>query len=115
MLHRCTNPNNIGYKHYGGRGITVCDKWYDIQSFIEDMFPTWEEGLQLDRIDVNGNYEPSNCRWATKSQNAKNKRNKAVVQSTIDYVTFEKKTRKWRIALTFNTIEEAEAALNRLR
>ena len=72
---RCENSNNPEYKHYGGRGIRVCDEWKDVTSFIG-----WAEangyrsGLQIDRIDNNGNYEPDNCRFVTHTGNQNNKR-----------------------------------------
>lgn len=72
MLHRCYNPKIKDYKYYGGRGITVCDRWHSIENFIEDMFSTFEEGLTLDRIDVDGNYNLDNCRWVTKNVQASN-------------------------------------------
>ena len=65
MLHRCNNSKNPRFKHYGERGIIVCKEWHDIKNFIDDMYSTFKEGLTLDRINVNGNYEPSNCRWTT--------------------------------------------------
>ena len=65
MKTRCYNIKCREYKNYGARGIQVCDRWLDINNFIEDMYPSYQEGLSLDRIDVDGNYEPDNCRWAT--------------------------------------------------
>lgn len=73
---RCLNPNSINYSNYGGRGITICDEWINDYT----SFSTWakdngySEDLEIDRIDVNGNYEPSNCRWVTRKVNSNNKR-----------------------------------------
>lgn len=78
MKLRCTNPNNRAYKHYGGRGIKVCDRWiHSFENFIEDM-GEMPQGLTLDRIDVNGDYEPSNCRWATMQEQCNNRRNNII-------------------------------------
>lgn len=74
MMQRCNNQNIKSYKDYGGRGITICNEWLDIQNFINDMYPSFEEGLTLDRIDVNGNYCKENCRWATPIVQARNTR-----------------------------------------
>lgn len=73
MIQRCTNPKNRDYKNYGARGITVCDRWRDFTNFLADMGEK-PDGLSIDRIDNDGNYEPGNCRWATPAQQASNKR-----------------------------------------
>ncbi|WP_155418730.1 hypothetical protein [Pseudomonas fluorescens] len=79
MRARCENPNDIEYANYGGRGIQVCDRWADFLSFIEDMGDR-PAGMTLDRRDVNGNYEKDNCRWATGSEQCRNKRNNRIVE-----------------------------------
>lgn len=73
MKQRCTNPKNQAYLRYGGRGIKC--EWKSCEEFIKDMFPTYESHLQLDRINNDGNYCKSNCRWVTPKQNSRNKRN----------------------------------------
>lgn len=97
MMRRCYNVNNKNYIEYGERGITVCERWHSIEIFIEDMYPSFKEGLTLDRIDVNGNYEPSNCRWVTKEVQARNTR-KLRKDNTSGFrgVNFNKKLSNWR-------------------
>jgi len=75
MKGRCNNPNNISYPNYGGRGIKVCDRWQDFQNFYADMGASYKKGLTLDRIDNNGDYTLENCRWLTKAQQQRNRRN----------------------------------------
>lgn len=71
MMQRCNNPNNEKFKHYGGRGIKVCTYWWSFEAFLASMGER-PEGLTLDRIDNNGNYEPSNCKWSTQAQQIQN-------------------------------------------
>lgn len=73
MVRRCTQPTRPGFANYGGRGITVCDRWRVFANFLADMGER-PEGLTLDRRDNDGNYEPGNCRWATHSEQQRNKR-----------------------------------------
>lgn len=75
ILARCNNPKDTGYAYYGGKGVTVCDRWKVFENFLEDVgFPPTDDS-SIDRINVNGNYEPHNVRWATLLQQARNKRN----------------------------------------
>lgn len=85
MRGRCNNPTDHAYKHYGGRGIYVCDRWNEVdigfRNFVEDMGSTYQPGLQLDRINNDGPYSPENCRWATPKENVRNRRNTVMVNS----------------------------------
>jgi hypothetical protein len=73
MLRRCNNPKATGYAYYGGKGITVCKRWLRYENFIADMGDRPSKDYSLDRIDTKKNYSPSNCRWATRSEQQKNK------------------------------------------
>jgi len=74
MRGRCNNPNNQDYSDYGGRGIKVCERWNDFALFVEDVYPTYKDGLELDRENVNLGYSPDNCRWATRQVQTQNTR-----------------------------------------
>lgn len=86
MIDRCENPNAHNYSLYGGRGIKVCEEWHDIGKFEKWASATGhKKGLSIDRIDVNGDYTPENCKWSTSKQQANNRRN--TIYITIDGVT----------------------------
>lgn len=103
IIRRCTNQKCKDYKNYGLKGIKVCDRWLDINNFISDMHPSYQEGLSIDRINVNGNYEPFNCRWT--NANIQN-RNKRLLQSnnTSGYrgVSFKKNRNKFTSQIKVN-------------
>lgn len=84
MIHRCTKSTNHAWKHYGGRGITVCERWLDIKNFLADM-GTPPLGKTLERINNDLGYSPDNCKWASLREQARNRRN-------IRLITFNGKT-----------------------
>ena len=104
MLSRCNNPNHHLYKNYGGRGIKVCKEWNDFSAFrewaIKNGYVEGENRRQcsIDRIDVNGNYEPSNCRWATAETQMNNRR----VNVSLTYGGETKTLSQWAKALGIN-------------
>lgn len=101
MIARCRNQKTPGYKNYGGRGISVCDRWLKFENFLEDMGEK-PVGLTLDRKDTNGNYEPMNCRWADRVEQNNNRRcNRMVALSGMTLTASE-----WgrRLCLSVSTI-----------
>lgn len=75
MRQRCMNPNAASYRYYGGRGITICERWlWSYENFLADMGPRPSPKHTLDRIENDGNYEPGNCRWATAEEQSANRR-----------------------------------------
>ena len=95
MRQRCLMPSTKLYPNYGGRGIKICERWqgaHGFAHFLEDMGPKPSPRHSIDRIDVNGDYEPNNCRWATPRQQSSNKRNNVSVPG----VNWYKPTKKWK-------------------
>lgn len=96
MIRRCYNPERKDYIHYGGRGISVCDRWRDaetgLESFIADMYQSFEPGLEIERKDNDGNYCLDNCKWATRSEQVLNRRLDADSIGVPNYITYEGRT-----------------------
>ena len=122
IMRRCYNPKNKNYKHYGARGITICEEWLDIKVFViwaEATYPNIE-GYTLDRIDNDKGYYPENCRWANMSIQGTNQRMQKNNTSGITGVCFDSSRGKWVSYICvnnkyknfgkFNTIEEATLA-----
>ena len=100
MIYRCNNPENISYKRYGAIGIYVCDRWLDVNNFIYDMYPSYEEGLTIDRINESKVYSKDTCRWATKAQQAQTTRRiRSCNKSGYRGVYFDKRSSKWRACI----------------
>lgn len=125
MKQRCYNPNSAPYPFYGGRGITVCSEWLnDFQAFYDwAMSNGYRDDLSIDRIDVDGNYEPGNCRWTIKTLQSFNRRKGKDNHSGVVGVSLRKDTGKYtayiskggkrRVLGSFSTLEEAIAARKR--
>jgi hypothetical protein len=104
MKQRCGNTKNVAYKDYGGRGIKICDRWlgpYGLTNFVNDMGER-PQGGTIERIDNNGNYEPTNTKWATRAEQAKNKRVYSNSRSGISGITWYGRDGTWRVAPCVN-------------
>lgn len=116
MIARCTNKNRAAYRDYGGRGVKVCDRWLSFENFLLDM-GNRPHGTSLDRIDNNGNYEPTNCRWASSEVQARNNRRNVnitfngVTKALIDWAkqigvsapTLKRRITQWGIQTALST------------
>lgn len=103
MIQRCENPNYSQYHDYGGRGITVCDRWKSFENFYADMGPKPNKSYTIDRMDNDKGYELSNCRWVTRKEQANNRRNT---------VFYEYKGKKYTISELAELPEVKEKGIN---
>jgi hypothetical protein len=116
MRNRCYRPGTFAYDRYGGRGITVCDEWLrSTKSFVVWAIETgYKPGLQIDRIDNDGPYSPTNCRWVTPQQNARNRGLR--IDNKSGFKGVQQRGKRWRAAINgrffgvFDTAEEAARA-----
>ena len=101
MKRRCENKKHKAFKYYGSIGIKVCDSWNSVENFIEDMYPSFKEGLTLDRKDNNKGYSKNNCRWATRKVQTRNTR-LLFANNTSGYrgVSYDKSRKKWKSTIT---------------
>lgn len=107
MIQRCTNKIHMYYNDYGGRGITVCDRWLNVANFIEDMLPTFQKGLTLDRKDNDRGYSKDNCRWVeNKIQHRNTRKIRSTNTSGYRGVSFYNLCNKWysRICVDYKNI-----------
>lgn len=100
MMRRCYNPKIAGYQNYGGRGIKVCEEWHNLENFAKWSYEngfTEDCDLTIERIDNDGNYEPNNCRWATKEEQANNKRNNRFIEYNSERKTLAQWSKQYSI------------------
>ena len=103
MKSRCANPNRKDYHMYGGRGVTFCDEWNDFIPFYEWATSAgYADDLTLERIDVNGNYEPDNCKWITSTEQASNKTTTPYVLYNDNYITLKQLSEE--IGINYQTL-----------
>lgn len=114
MIQRCTNQNRAAYKYYGGRGISICDRWRDFKNFFEDMGSPPSESHSLERVDNNGWYEPSNCKWATAEVQSRNNRNCKLNKDQVLFIKKELDSGK-TIAETARVFDVSESLVRAIR
>jgi len=103
MKMRCSNPSDTSFKHYGGRGIRVCEEWKELKNFADWSFGNgYADNLELDRKDNNGNYEPNNCRWITHKEQQYNKRTNRLLE--FNGVTLPLNTWSQKVGIDYRTL-----------
>lgn len=109
MRSRCHDPNNDAYPRYGGRGITICDRWSIFENFLADMGVRPSRNHSLDRVDSDGNYEPENCKWSTPLEQTLNRRMMGNNKSGFRGVSWRRREQRWyaQISLQYRVIHIA--------
>ncbi len=104
MMQRCQDSSVSSFKDYGGRGIEVCARWQQVENFVSDMQDPYSPGLEIERINNDGNYEPTNCRWATNSEQGNNRRS----TRKITYNGKTQSVRQWakELGISYGTLWE---------
>ncbi len=97
MVQRCSCASTSNYKDYGGRGIKICRRWLTFENFRDDMLPSWFSGGTLEREDNEGDYSPKNCKWATKKEQARNRRTTAWVEVFGERMSFAEAVEKFGV------------------
>jgi hypothetical protein len=95
MVQRCSDPKQVNYHDYGGRGITVCNRWQNFDLFLEDMENNFYEGATIERIDNDDGYSPKNCRWATKREQGNNRRANVFFDTPLGRMTIADAARRF--------------------
>jgi len=94
MRSRCLNSNSNVFSYYGGKGVRICERWEAFEAFLEDMGPTYRKGLSIERVDVNGDYEPSNCTWIARSEQALNRTNTVRLETPWGHLSIKETAKK---------------------
>lgn len=99
MIMRCYNPKSISYKYYGAKGVEVTSRWHYFDNFKSDMFESYNNGLQLERIDNLKGYGPDNCKWATPKEQSNNTSRNVVLEYNGERLTMSEMARKYNIPI----------------
>ena len=113
MLTRCRNPRSKSFDSYGGRGIKVCERWHSFENFLSDMGEKPSKGMSIERVDVNGDYEPGNCVWAGSRQQARNTRRTRLSEEIVSAIRLGALTTEQAVELTGCSPSTVSAARTR--
>ena len=106
MRSRCNNVKTENYKNYGGRGIKVCKRWDSFENFYKDMGPRPSSEYSIERLDNDGNYEPSNCKWGTREEQQNNMRSNVLITYQDKTQTLAQWCRELKVVYFFSFLKE---------